>query len=225
MLLIATVWGQTVLKIGFLGMGPNTTSGSPHKLPRIGSALLLALDDISENETLLPNQTLSYILRYTDCDQKLALGNLVELYRNENIEAVIGPGCSGTGEALGYLASFWNIPVVSYAGSTGALSDKSVYDTLIRTVSPKGASGQVFSEIFLRFGWTRTCMVLGSAESYLTRTRDGALASLVGINVTVPETIFFNTNYPKTDSRRYASALQDVRRTCRSELLIDHPYN
>ena len=98
----------------------------PFQLFKLGSAFLIALDKINTNETILPNYTVNYVLGDDDCARKKALGNFVTLAKDKGIIACIGPACSGSASIAGYLASYWNIPMIGYGGTDALLSDKLV---------------------------------------------------------------------------------------------------
>ena len=64
--------------------------------------------------------------------------------QEDHVDAVIGAACSSSSVALSYLATAWNIPVVGYTPTTGELSNKAVFNTMVRST---GTNGQVFNAL------------------------------------------------------------------------------
>ena len=60
---------------------------------------------------------------------------------------------------VGLLASYWNMPIFTWAATSSALSDKSAYTTLVRIAPPFSKMGAALYEAFQYFGWTRIVMV------------------------------------------------------------------
>ena len=211
------ICGREVLKVGFLGMGPEVRAGPPSKLSRAGSAMLIALDDIANNTDILPDHTVSYVIKYTECSEKLGLRAIYELQIEGGIDGIVGPACSTSGRGVGMLGSLWNVPVIAYSGSSADLSDKRVFDTYSRMVAPLSETGRVFRNVFKQFGWSRGCMVMTAVVGHLTYIRDGVTTYLQADNVTLSDTSYFDDRYPATDERRYLQALRSARQTCRSQ--------
>ena len=51
-----------------------------------------------------------------------------------DLDMILGDGCSVVCQPISLLTAAWNIPTVSFACSSGSLSDKSVYPTFTRSV-------------------------------------------------------------------------------------------
>ena len=66
------------------------------------------------------------------------------MVRDHAVDAIIGPACSSSGLGVGRLASQWNVPVVTYGGSTALLSDKSVFTTYSRTMPQTATTGTFY---------------------------------------------------------------------------------
>ena len=49
----------------------------------------------------------------------------------EDLDGIIGPMCSGACQPVALMAAAWNLPVVSYACSSGALSNTEQYPTFV----------------------------------------------------------------------------------------------
>lgn len=81
----------------------------------ISGALTLALDEINNDSTILPNHTLTYIISETYGDELYSIRKTVKLI-NANISAYIGPQETCIHEAK--LAAAFNIPMISYVSTT-----------------------------------------------------------------------------------------------------------
>ena len=77
----------------------------------------------------------------------------VEMWsETEDLDAIIGAACSVVCQPVAVLAAYWNIPSVSYAATSGLLSDKSMYPTFTRTVGTWIANVPTMSAFLDVFG-------------------------------------------------------------------------
>lgn len=53
----------------------------------------------------------------------------------------------------GYYLSYWNIPTFSYGATDTTITDKSIYNTIVRLGLTYTKMGVAFKEIFQSFGW------------------------------------------------------------------------
>ena len=69
--------------------------------------------------------------------------------------------CSLTTAAtpVGYLCTFWNMPMFSWASTDPFLSDKKLYRTLVRIAPPFSKMGNAIYNAFLHFNWLNVIMV------------------------------------------------------------------
>ena len=75
------------------------------------SAISLAVDRVNRNGSILQHHHLGFVWNDTACDEGTSLQDM-SYQKGIGVSAFIGPGCSCTNQAA--LASFWNIPMVSY---------------------------------------------------------------------------------------------------------------
>ncbi|CAD5126154.1 DgyrCDS14322 [Dimorphilus gyrociliatus] len=76
---------------------------------------------------------LSMVYRDSDCDSLLTVGHTCDLLVNETIDALIGPPCSRACKPAAELASFYNVPIISWVATDYGLRDRTRYTTLART--------------------------------------------------------------------------------------------
>lgn len=171
-------------KLGLLGMGARPF-GPPFKLPELGSALPLALDDVNNDSTILPNHTLSFVIADSGCDPRLSVGYLVTMVQEEDVDGIIGPMCAEACESLSYLASHWNIPVISYSCWSEALSNKRTFDTFARTVSVYSILAEVFDNILKELQWEHVGLIHDIGAGYQELAAKATAEHLPDRNVTI----------------------------------------
>lgn len=133
--------------------------------PRMASALLVAFDTIKDELKLLQGYNLTYTWKDSRCDTGATLRAMADIRANyPDIHAFIGPGCSVGCLPGGYLAGYWNSPMISFGCGESTLSDKLQYPTFIRTVGTYAQSGKFFVEIMKKYEWNRVAIMF-STES------------------------------------------------------------
>ncbi|XP_070568265.1 atrial natriuretic peptide receptor 1-like isoform X2 [Ptychodera flava] len=131
---------------------------------RIAGAISIALEKINNNDTLLPNRTLTFVWNDTQCSAKMCLSEIVDLWRGiPNLHAFIGPGCDVACEPAGLLASSWRIPMISWGCASPILSDDKEYSTFVRTTGPYWKTGPMIIAVMEHFNWQRVA-ILSSTE-------------------------------------------------------------
>uniref|UniRef100_A0A182VU62 Guanylate cyclase n=1 Tax=Anopheles minimus TaxID=112268 RepID=A0A182VU62_9DIPT len=133
------------LYVGFL-------AGYVHSKVVLG-ALLLAIETINNDSTLLPGKKLR--LRAVDIGAQKSLKafpiqKMTEM-RDSGIVAFIGPDETCTSEAL--VASAWNLPMISYKCADIAVSDKTVYSSFARTLPPATKVSKSVAALLLANNW------------------------------------------------------------------------
>lgn len=104
--------------LGFLlpyNVSANVSTGSAESGKHYASALVLAIEAVNNDSSLLPGHQITFVWNDTQCNEELSLKAM--LYQLEKgVQAFIGPGC--TCEAQARLAAAANIPMVSYVSTT-----------------------------------------------------------------------------------------------------------
>ncbi|XP_044174474.1 atrial natriuretic peptide receptor 1-like [Acropora millepora] len=140
-------------------------NGSWEAGQRMASALLVGFDTVQNKMNLLQDYNLTYSWKDSECNAGATLRALTDFQANEpDIHAYIGPGCSVGCVPGGFLAAYWNIPMISYGCIESTLSDKLKYPTFVRTVGTYHQSGHMFLEIMKHFKWKEVA-ILSSTES------------------------------------------------------------
>ena len=93
----------------------------------------------------------------SDCSSKRGLESFVEIHNEiPQLVSLIGPICEYATTVVGLLASQWNVPIISYSGSTSVVSDKKVYDTFSRTIGTTSSLAHCMLLIGELFKWNHT---------------------------------------------------------------------
>lgn len=152
---------------------------------KMASAIVIALDKIKNDTTLLQGHNLTYLLRDSSCRGNLSLAVLSDYYYKENVDVFIGPGCSVGCIPGGLLADHWNQLMISWGCSAGGLSNKQEYPTFVRTAGTHQGLGKFFSIYLAYMKWKRMALMC-STESLFVSYCSGLQVELQANNFTVP---------------------------------------
>ena len=100
----------------------------PFKMEMVGPALDMAFERVRDEFGIEFERFISLYPIF--CDADLSTGYVSDLYHNNNIRALIGPGCSGDITVVGKLATFYELPLVSGVGDL--VLSKEDYPTFTR---------------------------------------------------------------------------------------------
>lgn len=108
-----------------------------------------------------------WILRDDYCEPMRGMQVAVEMWGAVNdLDAMIGPGCSVVCQPLALLAAAWKIPIISWGASSPDLSDKNIYPTFFRLEAPFSARAPVFDSIADMFGWKKIGILVTIMDVY-----------------------------------------------------------
>lgn len=139
-------------------------------------AMLYAIDEINNNQELLPNITLGALVIDSCSSDTYALEQSMEFirsYMNQDmseykcesgkpplfvphkpVTAVIGASFSVVSIMVANVLRLFKIPQISYASTSTELSDKSRFEYFSRVVPPDNFQAQAMVEIVKELGWT-----------------------------------------------------------------------
>ncbi|XP_028649113.2 extracellular calcium-sensing receptor-like [Erpetoichthys calabaricus] len=145
---------------------------------RWAQGMIFAIEEINQDEYLLPNITLGYKIHDSCANPPEALRATLSLVNGEedisilnstckdqSVAAVIG--CSGSTQSITIariLGSF-GIPQISYFSSCACLSDKHEFPTFFRTIPSDYFQVQAWVKVVKHFGWT-WIGAFGSDDAY-----------------------------------------------------------
>ena len=124
-------------------------------------AMLFAVDRINSDMNLLPNLTIGYDVR-DSCNSEIiglneALGFELDYDRANNISflGIVGPAYTSVTHSVATLLSLQiiEIPLISYASTDAALSNKDLYGYLLRTIPSDTLQTNAMVDLVSYFGW------------------------------------------------------------------------
>lgn len=152
---------------------------------KMASAIVIALDKIKNETTLLQDHNVTYVLKDSACRGNLSLAVLSDYYYIENVDVFIGPGCSVGCIPGGFLADHWNQLMISWGCTASVLSNKEEYPTFIRTAGTHQGLGKFFSVYLAAMEWKRMALVC-STESLFVSICSALQVELQANNFSVP---------------------------------------
>ena len=133
--------------------------------PEIGPAILPALEYIKTKE-LIPGYQIKMHWADTECNQLSGIKKILDLWlHHKTIDVIIGDGCSTVCIPLSYMASAWNIPMVSWGCAAKQFSDKSVHDRFSRVMGSGIDYIHVFTQILITFQWERVGIITSTSAN------------------------------------------------------------
>ncbi|XP_072895172.1 extracellular calcium-sensing receptor-like [Hemitrygon akajei] len=129
--------------------------------------MIFAIEEINQNEDLLPGITLGYQI-HDDCSSSsiaskaaLALINgdeksieYPQCRGSSNVAAIVGCALSTSSIVTARTIGSFGIPLVSYYSTCFCLSDKREYPTFFRTIPSDQYQSKILAELVKTFGWT-----------------------------------------------------------------------
>ncbi|XP_035692505.1 gamma-aminobutyric acid type B receptor subunit 1-like [Branchiostoma floridae] len=187
---------------------------------RMAPAAAVAIDDINNNDAILPDYHIDFVWRDTGCSAREGTDVTMELYDElrADLRAIIGPGCDAVCGPIGVLAASWNVPVVSWGCASSHLSNKDEYPTFARTVGPFTKTGALFVSLLKHFGWSRAA-ILASTQQVWQTTSHAIKLALEDDGITVAFFQSFDPWYEQMSDRERAmhhDALETAKQKARS---------
>ena len=169
--------------VGHCG-GPFNFRGLQH-----AEAILYAVDQINNNETLLPGITIGVDIKDTcnsvdhtireslkfefvreaylhiEGDEGVCRSTLKTSAKSRGrVVAVIGAAYSGISIAAANLAGLFHVPVVSYASTSRLLSDRKRFKNFLRTVPSDTRQAQAMVDVIREFDWNFVSTIASDTE-------------------------------------------------------------
>lgn len=69
------------------------------------------------------------------------------------------------------MASFFDIPVISWVATDPDFDDKVTFSTLVRTLGPFSKFGSFILEVFLQYGWRRAVVISSNYLLYFDASK------------------------------------------------------
>ena len=169
---VETLVGNDVVVLG--GLFPvhhsiDTTCGDIFELGfQTLEAMVLAIETINSDSSLLPGVTLQFEIRDTCSQINTALEQSLKYVCTRGSESQVSsanetvPGVSGivgaafsrSSTAVARLLRLFQLPQISYASTANTLSDKLTFDFFLRTIPPDNLQALAIADIIEHFNWT-----------------------------------------------------------------------
>ncbi|KAK6013605.1 hypothetical protein OSTOST_21076, partial [Ostertagia ostertagi] len=128
------------------------------------SAVLIAKDRVFR-EGLLQGYDFNFTVRFDQCIEILAAGMTVELIRDLNVDAIIGPTCSYPAIISALTAGFYNIPLFTWGLSTSAALDSMIRFPTTGLLSVNSLSlGIAIRFVMTSFAWDQFAFVYSNVD-------------------------------------------------------------
>ncbi|XP_055899976.1 atrial natriuretic peptide receptor 1-like [Biomphalaria glabrata] len=212
---VFSVKNVTGIKIGVLLISDINV---PYSIQRTGPAIHIAVEKVNQN--LMEGYRLVTVIRVYDnlCDARYASGAAAELHFIDQVQAIVGPGCSNALDHVARLAAYWNIPIVTGLGENGIFNNKTTYPTLTRFAYCQCRIRSVFANTFTLFKWTNIALIYdhsdGPSDILGTTLKDGLPTSKY-----YPEVIGF---YSEDKSYDAGKLLQEAAKNSRIIIFALH---
>ena len=146
-------------------------------------AMLFAIDKINNDANLLPNLTIGYDVRDSCGDETVGLDEALDMVvRSGSLTVESSQSCMQAGNSstrlsgiVGAAASavslptstllglrLFQTPLVSYASSSAALSNKNLYEYFLRTIPPDNLQSSAMVDLVSHFGWEYVSVVFNN---------------------------------------------------------------
>ena len=129
--------------------------------------MVLAIQKINKNSSILPGVTLAFEIRDTCTQTNIALGESLKFVSGRRlkpsgaangtvlgISGVVGTAFSRTSISVARLLRLFQVPQISYAATANILSDKTIFDYFFRTLPPDSLQARAMADIIEHFNWT-----------------------------------------------------------------------
>jgi len=160
------------------------------------AAILLAFEDLKQgrNGTILPGYNISWVWMDSQCEANQGVASVLGLIDAYEIHGFIGPPCSVVATRVAQIATFYGLPMISWAAASPLLSDKDNFPFFARTVGPYTVFNKNMPAILKLFGWKHVA-ILSSNDDLFSPTAEDLLRTLQGKNVDV---VFYQSFTPVT---------------------------
>ncbi len=173
------------------------------------SAIVLGIREVHKRQ-LLPGYEIEWIKRNSYCEPRHGMAMMVDVWASvDDLDGIIGDGCSAVCQPQALLAAAWNIPVVSWWCSSHTLSDKTIYPTFTRVKGPATILGPLYTNVANTFGWKRLAAIFTS-EDLWALTAKAVKWDLENNNKEVIMRLIDNTNRGGTNDIK---SMEDLRST------------
>ncbi|XP_030644329.1 atrial natriuretic peptide receptor 1 [Chanos chanos] len=175
---------------------PQHNTDYPWAWPRVGPALLRALDRVNSDPSLLPGHHLHLLFNSSEnsdglCSDSVAPLAAVDLKISYDPWAFIGPGCDYSSSPVARFTAHWDVPMVTAGAPAIGFS---LYKSITNTGPTHKKLGEFVVSMHKHFGWHRHAMLLFSDNNNDDRpyyfAQEGLYTEMLQYNISTEELIF-----------------------------------
>ena len=122
-------------------------------------AVLMALEEIDENKTLLAGYDLEIIIGNSACSNTKGPLVAIDLVWTKAAHVFLGPVCDFSVGGVALYSGHWNIPVLSPGAQVGAFENKTEYPLLTRIYGSYRNRATAVQAILSHFNWTTVSFI------------------------------------------------------------------
>ena len=138
-------------------------------------AMLFAIDRINNDMSLLPNLTIGYDVRDSCNSEIIGLNEAWDFYvhyiRDRNITTptflgIVGPAYTTVTSSIAIFMAveYIQIPLISYASSDAVLSNRDIFEYLLRTIPSDNLQTEAMVDLVSYFGWEYVSVILSDND-------------------------------------------------------------
>ncbi|MHA2251444.1 MAG: ABC transporter substrate-binding protein [Candidatus Kariarchaeaceae archaeon] len=129
------------------------------------AAFRMAIEEINEDTTLLPDSELTYLVKDTNTDPATGVSVAGELI-SWGADGLVGAASSSVSMAVASgPAKTSKVPQISYSSTNALLSDKATYPYFLRVAPPDSIQGVALANIVDEMGWKHVS-TLATSDDY-----------------------------------------------------------
>ncbi|CAI5456160.1 unnamed protein product [Caenorhabditis angaria] len=135
-------------------------------------AVQMALRDVNNNKNILPGYYINMTNNDSMCQPGLAIQQLYDFLYLEPKKLMLLAGCSPVTTVLAEAAHVFNLVVLSYGGSSPALSNRKRFKTLFRTHPSANMQNPTRVHLMNKFNWKRFTILMSVEEVFVSTAKD-----------------------------------------------------
>ncbi|XP_030042291.1 extracellular calcium-sensing receptor-like [Microcaecilia unicolor] len=141
-------------------------------------AMVFTINEINQDQVLLPNVTLGFLIHDSCFSMGRALEGTVQMVNGQNkpilnyqcqsqapLAAIVGESLSTTSISMARLLGLYRYPQISYFSSSPLLNDKMQFPSFFRTIPNDDVQVHALAQLVVHFGWTWVGLV-SSEDDY-----------------------------------------------------------
>ncbi|CAG5115624.1 unnamed protein product, partial [Candidula unifasciata] len=156
------VYKPKTLTIGGIFPMSGSWAGGVGCLP----AVKMALEDVNNRTDILPDYKLEMQFDDSQCKPGLGTKVLYQLLYDKPTKLLVLTGCSIVSTFVAQAAKMWKLVVLSYGGSSPALSNRERFPTFFRTHPSGTLHNPIRVKVFKKFKWTKISTIQETQELF-----------------------------------------------------------